>query len=142
MVIMLENPDFALHLYVYVRDDPIWWFEPLVARLVKFNSSAYRWLERKLHFQNFNTREIFLIANLSNSQKINTTKLCALNSKIDFYTFSIILIVNSASQVHVHSTYESLYERIPKSILPADYGGEEMQIDDLASKLSQLLSAW
>lgn len=40
MVIMLENPDFALHLYVYVRVTPSDGFEPLVARLVKFNSSA------------------------------------------------------------------------------------------------------
>lgn len=37
-----------------------------------------------------------------------------------------------AERVHVHSTYDSLYEFMPKSILPADYGGEEMQIDDLA----------
>lgn len=38
-------------------------------------------------------------------------------------------------QIHVHTGgYESLYEFIPKSVLPSDYGGEESSINELQGK--------
>ena len=41
-------------------------------------------------------------------------------------------------QVYVHTSLESLYKFVPKSILPSDYGGEEVSVDDLSGELKQM----
>ncbi|XP_023245449.1 alpha-tocopherol transfer protein-like [Copidosoma floridanum] len=48
-----------------------------------------------------------------------------------------------AARIHVHSSgIESLYEHVPKSVLPVDYGGEQPSMDELDEKWRQKLSEW
>ncbi|XP_031778500.1 alpha-tocopherol transfer protein-like [Nasonia vitripennis] len=48
-----------------------------------------------------------------------------------------------AARIHVHSSgLESLYDSIPKSVLPLDYGGEEPSMDQLDEKWQSKLSEW
>ncbi|KAL0867818.1 hypothetical protein ABMA27_008520 [Loxostege sticticalis] len=45
-----------------------------------------------------------------------------------------------AGRLHVHSSYEDLYEYIDKEVLPEDYGGDELPIAKLAEKWKEHLS--
>ncbi|XP_014233161.1 alpha-tocopherol transfer protein-like [Trichogramma pretiosum] len=48
-----------------------------------------------------------------------------------------------ASRVHVHSSgLDSLYEHVPKSVLPADYGGEQASMNELDEKWRGKLADW
>lgn len=40
-------------------------------------------------------------------------------------------------QIHVHENLESLYEYVPKDILPQEYGGNAGPIDAINSKYSE-----
>jgi hypothetical protein len=43
--------------------------------------------------------------------------------------------------LHFHSTYDSLYEFIPREILPFEYGGEAGKIDDIFRKNLELMES-
>ncbi|KAJ8681059.1 hypothetical protein QAD02_016846 [Eretmocerus hayati] len=48
-----------------------------------------------------------------------------------------------AARVFVHSSgLESLYEVVPKSVLPVDYGGDEKSMDELDEKWHKKLEEW
>ncbi|CAB0030981.1 unnamed protein product [Trichogramma brassicae] len=48
-----------------------------------------------------------------------------------------------ASRVHVHSSgLDSLYEHVPKSVLPSDYGGEQASMNELDEKWRGKLADW
>ncbi|XP_058803431.1 alpha-tocopherol transfer protein-like [Phymastichus coffea] len=48
-----------------------------------------------------------------------------------------------AARVHVHSSgLQSLYESVPRAVLPADYGGEQPSMDELDGRWQEKLAEW
>lgn len=46
---------------------------------------------------------------------------------LNIYLFDSLV----TSQVHVHKSLESLYEHVPKEVLPKEWGGKERGLDEL-----------
>lgn len=53
--------------------------------------------------------------------------------------FNQVLSAKIASRVMVHKSIESLYEIIPKDILPAEYGGSERSLLEIHGKFIKFL---
>ena len=43
-------------------------------------------------------------------------------------------------RIYVHKTLDTLYEHVPREILPVEYGGQEKSIKKLSSKFHKILS--
>ncbi|XP_063368766.1 alpha-tocopherol transfer protein-like [Cydia amplana] len=52
-----------------------------------------------------------------------------------------VLSKKVGNRIHVHRNYESLYDFIPKKILPADYGGDAVPLSEMMEDFLQELSS-
>ncbi|XP_033227972.1 retinol-binding protein pinta-like [Belonocnema kinseyi] len=65
-------------------------------------------------------------------------------SSIDFFINVLKSTVKPKifNRVKVHSSLESFYNVVPKSILPADYGGDEISVADIEKKWHKNMIEW
>ncbi|CAH2093970.1 unnamed protein product [Euphydryas editha] len=55
--------------------------------------------------------------------------------------FNLVLKEKIAKRIHIHSTYDDLYQHIPKEILPKEYGGDQMSCEDLAQLMKDFIKS-
>ncbi|CAH2085353.1 unnamed protein product [Euphydryas editha] len=54
---------------------------------------------------------------------------------------SLVLKEKIIKRIYIHSTYDDLYQHIPKDILPKEYGGDQMSCEDLAQLMKDFIKS-
>ncbi|CAH2099006.1 unnamed protein product [Euphydryas editha] len=55
--------------------------------------------------------------------------------------FNLVLKEKIAKRIHIHDTYDDLYQHISKEILPKEYGGDEMSCEDLSKLMKDFIKS-